>query len=188
MAASTFGANLEQWDLGNEAADTPEQALANFAAHAGGVDALQARVRAFIEARNPDLLLSFDPRSGVTCHPDHRAAAALTLQAARQVSSLSSARIWLLESKLSSDSTSADLSGASWVGFAPVAQNASIDRFDASADASWRYLLADLGAHQSQFSNATVQLFTLAPTAARAVFLLPFDSAQEGNAAFDVCP
>ncbi len=80
-SASLFDAALTQWDLG-DVGDSPDDVATAWTSRAGGPQALIDRVGAFITAIKPDVLVTFDPRNGGTCHPAHRTAAALALRAA----------------------------------------------------------------------------------------------------------
>ncbi len=66
---------------------------------AGGRDVLVAQLRNFIEQSGADLVLTLDPRHGSTCHPDHRAIGALTIEAVREMES--PPQLWLNETVLS---------------------------------------------------------------------------------------
>lgn len=80
-SASLFDAALTQWDLG-DVGGSPDDVATAWTSRAGSPQALVDRVAAFITATQPDVLLTFDPRNGGTCHPAHRTAAALALRAA----------------------------------------------------------------------------------------------------------
>lgn len=49
-------------------------------------------IAAYIEAFRPELILTFDPRHGSTCHPDHREVGRIVTDAVRALSY--SARLW----------------------------------------------------------------------------------------------
>ena len=76
-SAQMFGADLILLSLPDGGGAAPP-AWAPGGPDAGG---LAATLAAFIRAEAPELVLTFDPRHGTTCHPDHRAVGALVLEA-----------------------------------------------------------------------------------------------------------
>jgi LmbE family N-acetylglucosaminyl deacetylase len=55
-------------------------------------------VAAYIEAFRPDMILTFDPRHGTTCHPDHREIGRIVVEAVRRLPF--AVRLWLLETRV----------------------------------------------------------------------------------------
>lgn len=58
-----------------------ERNLDDWAADIGGRDALVARFRQTLDEKKPDVVISLDPRHGTSCHPNHRAATLLLMEA-----------------------------------------------------------------------------------------------------------
>lgn len=78
-SAALFGATLVHWDLGDGTSGDPLGVLDNWAAKAGGEDAIVQAVQQVIG--DAEHVVTFDPRHGDSCHADHRAAGALAIYA-----------------------------------------------------------------------------------------------------------
>ena len=118
-----------------------------------------ARVAGYIEAFHPDRILTFDPRHGTTCHPEHRA----TGQAVLDARLTYEPEIWLLETRLEVV--------ASPFGLVFSSATPAAERFDATAN--WDAIAADMQRHPSQFSQEWIAAVQNVPVAGRAVFLAP---------------
>tara|TARA_R110002096_G_scaffold171490_4_gene344414 strand:+ start:22153 stop:23013 length:861 start_codon:yes stop_codon:yes gene_type:complete len=79
------GGEVRILDLGDGTAGTRTGVLASWAAQKGGAEFLVAEVEQIISNFAPDAILTFDPRHGTTCHPDHQAAGELVLAAAQSL-------------------------------------------------------------------------------------------------------
>lgn len=55
--------------------------LADWGRNAGGADRLVARFRQTLDEQRPDVVIALDPRHGTSCHPNHRAASLLLMEA-----------------------------------------------------------------------------------------------------------
>ncbi len=136
---------------------------------AGGSPDLVGTIAGFIRAVAPELVLTFDPRHGTTCHPDHRAIAAVVLDAVRLLSDPPA--IYLLETRLEVDSQPLALH------FRSAASRAI--RFDANeplastGGSAWNAMAADMERHPSQFDAAWLAAVASTPAADRAVYLAP---------------
>jgi LmbE family N-acetylglucosaminyl deacetylase len=139
----------------------------------GDQTALVRRVYRFIEAFAPDLILTFDPRHGTTCHPDHRAVAEIVLQAIKLLSQ--PPQVYLLETRVTY------VAEPFAVHFSPAFQDA--DRFDATfpltftAGPAWNAVIADMQHHPSQFDSRWIAAIQSVPSSERAVFIAPLASA-----------
>lgn len=149
-SAALFGATLRAWDLG-DVQGTPDDVLRAWSAESGSVDDLVGGIADEIAAARPDVLLAFDPRHGVTCHPAHRTAGDLALRAAEQAG-VTKDRILLATAEWIVEGTD-DV-----FGFLPYARDdARVLRWDAtrplpSRDGTgWDWLVKVLDAHPSQF-------------------------------------
>lgn len=69
--------------------------LAQWAADNGGHDALVARFRSVLDERQPDIVLTLDPRHGSSCHPNHRAVAKLLFEAIAGLPPSTHPDVWL---------------------------------------------------------------------------------------------
>lgn len=136
---------------------------------AGGSPQLVVTIAGFIRAVAPELVLTFDPRHGTTCHPDHRAIAAVVLEAVKLLSE--PPPVYLLETRLEVDAQPFALRFRS---AAPAAI-----RFDANeplaatGGPAWNAIAADMARHPSQFDAAWLAAASNVPAPDRAVYVAP---------------
>ena len=161
-AAAMLHGSLTLWTF----ADVLSDVDAAWSAEAGGRDALVARIAAEITAASPTVLYTFDPRHGSTCHPAHRALAALVIEALGRLAA--PPPVYLLET------TSAFASA--------VAEPMAID-----VSAQWSYLVGDAEIHASQFSPAQLEMLANVPAGQRRVYLLDAAVAPRATYTF-ACP
>lgn len=152
-AAAALHARLTQWDL----PDVFDVSLW------GDRAALVARLAAAIAVESPTRIYTFDPRHGSSCHPAHREAGQLTLDAVATLGSHAPAVI-LVETLIERAAQSRI------VGFAPATPSASA----INATASWHYLVEDAAIHESQFGAEQIAVLQSIPVSQRNVWLLPF--------------
>jgi LmbE family N-acetylglucosaminyl deacetylase len=169
-SAALFGARLTLWTFsdGGAAGDGTPGA---WDAEAGGHEALLARVAGFLADRKPDLVLTFDPRHGSTCHPDHRAVAGLVRDVTAGMPSPPA--LFLVEHRVLPNT-------GEEVRFVPAAPAAAgVFGFDANLPrrtggaSDWQALVDVLTVHRSQFSAAKVQSIRATPPRLRTVPLAP---------------
>lgn len=128
---------------------------------------LAAMLAAFIRAEAPEIVLTFDPRHGTTCHPDHRAVADLALEAVDQLSAPPA--VYLLETRVEIDTEAIAFR------FAPAAPGTI--RFDANTTLAatdgpaWSAIESDMERHPSQFDAGWRAAVSHVPGSDRAVFL-----------------
>ena len=115
----------------------------------------------YIQATHPDLILTFDPRHGATCHPDHRAVADGVLGAVSHLASPPA--VYFLETRV------AIASDPFAIHFTP-AMSAAL-RFDATS--SWSAVTDDMQRHASQFDLRWIAAVETVPEADRAVSIAP---------------
>ncbi|HEX7615307.1 MAG TPA: PIG-L family deacetylase [Thermoanaerobaculia bacterium] len=136
---------------------------------AGGSREIVGTIAGFIRAEAPDLVLTFDPRHGTTCHPDHRAIAAIVLDAMKLLSAPPA--VYLLETRLQVEAQPLALH------FSPASPDAL--RFDANEQLAatggpaWNALTSDMRLYPSQFDAAWLAAASLVPAGERAVFVAP---------------
>ncbi len=65
-----------------------------WAAKQGGRETLVARFAAELDAVEPDIVFSLDPRHGVTCNPNHRAVSILLMEAIGSLAAPSRPELW----------------------------------------------------------------------------------------------
>jgi LmbE family N-acetylglucosaminyl deacetylase len=119
-------------------------------------------VAARIEAFHPDVIVTFDPRHGTTCHPEHRETGRIVIEALGQLTFAPA--LYLLETRvaISSDPFAIHFSSAT-----PLAL-----RIDSTA-AEWNAIVADMQRHPSQFNEQWTAAIDRVPQAERAVFIAP---------------
>jgi len=122
-------------------------------------------VAGYLEAFHPAVVLTFDPRHGTTCHPDHREAGALVLDAVKLLPY--QPQVYLLESRVTFSDPFA-------IHFAPAVPGA--DRFDATQDTAWSAILHDMERHPSQFDASFLDAIRHVPSQERAVWYGPADA------------
>lgn len=128
-----------------------------------------AMVADLIAAARPELILTFDPRHGTSCHPDHRETANIVLAAVRGLSFTPS--VYLLETRLG---FSADLQTIEFHAATPQAI-----RFDAnqtltvSGAPAWEAAVDDMKRHPSQFDESWIAAIRRVAPEQRAVHFAP---------------
>lgn len=150
-ASQYFGADLILWSLPNGDGSTPP----------GWTGDVAGRMAALIEAVAPELVLTFDPRHGTTCHPDHMAVGSVVLDAVQRLSG--APPVYLLESRVTTTPV---------IHFAPAVLGAI--RFDGD----WQAILDDAQRHPSQFDAAWLAAIANVPPEERAVFVIPASAAR----------
>ena len=127
---------------------------------------LSATIAGYIEAFRPETVITFDPRHGSTCHPDHRETARAVLAAVEQLSY--SPELLFLETKV------VLVGDPLKIRFAPA--TAPARRFDANAsltstgETAWQMIVEDMLRHPSQFSDAWIRAIELIPDHQRNVW------------------
>lgn len=122
-----------------------------------------------IEAFHPALVLTFDPRHGTTCHPEHMETGAIVLDAVKLLSYQPD--VDLLETRVTYTFTPLVIH------YAPAA--AGLQRFDANEilpsiqDTAWSEITHDMERHPSQFDQSWLKAIGNVPSADRAVYFAP---------------
>lgn len=176
-AAKLYGGAVVQWDLADSPGPTTNEVADAWALASGGAEALIAKMKSAIEAAAPDVVVTFDPRHGTTCHPDHRVVAALALTALQRIGP-TAPPAWISEVRL-------DIAAnGSTIGYLPaIADDPKLVTYDATRSSAgakgqtWEYLLANLRVHASQFTPAQVTAFAAAAPAERRAFFLSYEEA-----------
>lgn len=154
-AAAALHARLTQWDL-PDVFDVTQW---------GDRAALVARLALLIASEAPTVIYTFDPRHGSSCHPAHREAGQLTLDAVATLGARAP-RVMLIETLIVGDSASRI------VGFAPATPSATV----IDATATWHYLVDDAAFHASQFNAEQIDLLRAVAPEQRRVWLLASDA------------
>jgi LmbE family N-acetylglucosaminyl deacetylase len=153
-ASQLFGAELfllQYQDGGG--VQTPQ-----WGATAGDAPDVVSRVADVIEAFHPTLILTFDPRHGTTCHPDHRETAAIVLDAVRLLPYTPD--LYLLETRVT---FAPDPFAIHFGSAVPGA-----DHFDATQN--WSDIVQDMQRHPSQFDEPFLTAIQQVPPGERAVW------------------
>jgi LmbE family N-acetylglucosaminyl deacetylase len=165
-SARLFGARLNQWSLPDGGG------LTGWNAASGGPDALVGRVASLIGRVKPDLVLTLDPRHGSTCHPDHRAAGEVVLEAVQRLSR--QPMVYLLETHVTGSTSPFSIE------FSPAAPaSAGVLGFDANQalrardTTAWQLTVLAAQAHASQFDAGAVGGLARLPSNQRVVFIAP---------------
>lgn len=154
-AARLFSAKVILWNLADGPANAPDLVRHHWESQDQN---LTDRIAAFIEDEQPDVIFTFDPRHGSTCHPDHRAIGSLAMDAAASLSR----DVFLLENRYSVSGNEVTITRAS-------VDPSRLVYFDASRSAPraqssyWDYgpLIATI--YRSQFSPEIVQSLAETP-------------------------
>jgi LmbE family N-acetylglucosaminyl deacetylase len=172
-AARLFGAELILWSL-PDAGSGQDGSAGAWDTVSGSHKALVASMRKVLSRTHPDVVLTFDPRHGSTCHPDHRAAGSLVLEALGGVEKRPA--VYLLETRLVLTSSPVT------VRFQPAAlAKDGVFAFDgntplaSTARPAWEMTNQDVLIHASQFDALLRRAIRRVPAAQRAVFLGPAD-------------
>ena len=153
-AAAYFHADLVLLSLPDGGGSAPPP----WAPGTPGAPGVAATLAGFIRAAAPEIVVTFDPRHGTTCHPDHRALGELVPEAL------------------------ALLAAPPALGFATA--TAAAAGYHASLD--WSAVVEDMERHQSQFDAAWRDAAWRVPEADRAVFLGPASAMLAGPVS--ACP
>jgi LmbE family N-acetylglucosaminyl deacetylase len=164
-SASLFGASLMQWEL----SDGISAVVDVWTEESGGRAALVGRIEDVIERERPTLVLTFDPRHGTTCHPAHRGAGELVVEAMAGLG-VDTPPLYFLETAVAFESDGFRFSNAM------VSSSSSI-AFGAGSE--WRYLVDVARIHGSQFTNFEVEGLAATPQTQRWVFLASASGSRE---------
>lgn len=166
-SAERFRATVVQLALPNRTNTTVTLANTAWSAAGGGQAALINAVATVIQRGAFDRVLTFDPRHGSNCEPEHQLTGALVLTAAEAIAYPTS-QLWLLGS---AEQVSLAPSGRPCqVGFTPLVQDPALKTVDAvSAPQRWDAVGDTLAFHRSQFTAEQVAQTRAAPVAWRAL-------------------
>jgi LmbE family N-acetylglucosaminyl deacetylase len=167
-ASQYFGADLLLLSLKDGGGNAPPP----WDIHEGGSLRIISTIAEFIQAVAPQIVVTFDPRHGSTCHPDHRAVASIALEAVKLLPSAPT--VYLLETRLFVDPEP----------FALHFRSAASDtlRFDANVilgttqAPAWNAIVDDMEYHASQFDDRWITAARNVPASDRAVFIAPASS------------
>lgn len=161
-SAALFGATLDffGWDdffYGFNQSGM-DKTIADWGAAAGGRSSLVARWEKVLRERRPTVVFTLDPRHGSTCHPGHRAAATLLLEAVERLPVDARPQVWL-EQTDNIDSRSPAVEAANKeVGYVAWPDAGRVHWFDADRKlknglTTYDYALAVRRTHATQFPD-----------------------------------
>jgi LmbE family N-acetylglucosaminyl deacetylase len=137
------------------------------------------------------MILTFDPRHGMTCHQDHRVAATLALQAVERAGSPSRNDVYLLEARLEPK----DPNGATAIGLSKIVDDPAILVYDATTvlpwtnRQAWDAVVELVKLHKSQGVSKLADVFGQALPATRIVPVLRWSDAVENDVRYQaLCP
>lgn len=172
-SARLFDAGLVQETLAN-ASSTAQQARDVWVAEAGSESALVERVARVMRNERVDLVVTFDPLHGGTCHGEHRAAAAVALVAADSAG-LPRARVLLVSSILTVETPSSPMA----VGFTAPAGGEVRWSFSGG---TWQRLSDVMRTHASQFTSVLIDGAANAPQRLRTSYFRTAESVGASDA------
>lgn len=178
-SAGRFKADLKMLNLEDTPAGSPQGALEAWNESLGGGNSLFLTVKDHVKQVQPELVLTFDPRHGSSCHHDHRAVAELTIAAA-YAAGVPKENILMAEYP--------DIAGRDRAK-AFVQSDDKVQFFDAQRTGTWKALVDDMSIHKSQFSRLTVLGFYLAPAKYKKIPLLKVSDVTPKDPRYEnLCP
>jgi LmbE family N-acetylglucosaminyl deacetylase len=132
---------------------------------------------AYISAFRPEVVLTFDPRHGTTCHPDHRETGRAVLEAIGRMADQPD--VYFLETRVQISSSPLSVS------FSPA--SATAERFDATqllpfaGVEAWTAIVWDMQRHPSQFADDLIAAIRDVPPYERAVYFERAAAALQQN-------
>jgi LmbE family N-acetylglucosaminyl deacetylase len=161
QSAALLNLRLTQWTFSDVLVDVG----AVWASEAGDRATLVHRIGDVIAAENPDLIFTFDPRHGTTCHPAHREVGGLVLETGAK-------NVFLLETAARFLDDGFELRNAS-----------PMHAWTFVANDDWQYAVRVAAIHATQFSAEQVQSLRTLPVEQRRVWFAP-----PGVPVTTVCP
>lgn len=156
QVASAFGGKMWAVALQDSSSNTVLGTLQRWNQMVSGVpgdqriEQITQVVENIVTASQADVIFTFDPRHGMYCHPDHRAAAYLAVTAANRLG-FDPSRVLMLESTSPYVDLAGQLTMRPWVPADPA-----LLRYDAIAAGTRSALPATLSIYKSQFSAQAV--------------------------------
>jgi LmbE family N-acetylglucosaminyl deacetylase len=148
QAAAAFHARLIEWSLA-DGGSASDGSAPGWEAASGGRAALIAQLEEVIAEVDPDVVLTFDPRHGSTCHSDHRATGKLIVES---ISGMAGApRLLLLETYLTLASDPFALAFAAADGGRSSSRLDANQSLESTAAPAWNLVPAIMRIHRSQF-------------------------------------
>jgi len=179
-AAVHLNAELDLENWGDGTADSTAGVLQNWASLLGGADAMVDWMANKISSFKPDLILTFDPRHGTTCHKDHTAVGNLVYTAAEKIG-YDLSKLQLLEY---------DMQVYNFTSFVPVplVEDDLIEVVDVSGF-GWSFLADHILLYPSQFDSLTSELITAADVKFQKNYFLKASDIIRGDQRYlDICP
>lgn len=134
-----------------------KKTLTDWAAVGGGREALIARWLNVLRKQKPAIVFTLDPRHGSTCHPGHRANAALVIEAVGRLPATKRPQVWLEETDNIEERSKAVAEANKQVGYVSWPETAGEVRwFDANRELAdgkraYDYALMVRRSHASQY-------------------------------------
>ena len=167
QAAAYFHANLAQLGYADGGA-LPDGSAPAWDAQAAGHEQLVASIASLIEGFQPDAVITFDPRHGSSCHPDHRAAAIVAKEAA-VLAGRADAVIELETLLLANAPPQIVFAPSTTGGSGSSVFNANVP-LQSTHMPAWDALIADMQIHRSQFDESWIEAARAVPEQERDVY------------------
>ena len=169
---------LENW--GDGTADSTAGVLEQWASLFDGADAMVDWMANEISSFKPDLILTFDPRHGTSCHKDHTAIGNLAYMAAKQIG-YDLSKLYLLEHDMQVFNFSSLVA-------APLVEDDLIEVIDVSGF-GWSFLADHVLLYPSQFDSLTYDFIVAADERFQKNYFLKASDIMPGDQRYlDLCP
>jgi LmbE family N-acetylglucosaminyl deacetylase len=165
--------------LGLNDGGSDDQSPGSWDAVYGGREALVEKIAALIRAVAPDTVLTFDPRHGSTCHPDHRRVGELAVEAVSRLAQRPA--LLLLETRVEisrGERLVLDFSVAMPLAGLTKAFDANLP-VAGSSRTGWEWMLELMKIHRSQFDEEWLEAVRDVPELRRRTYTLPAEVALE---------
>ena len=143
-----------------------------------------------IDTFRPDVILTFDPRHGSTCHVEHRAVGRAIREGVVAYSggNFNKSNLFIITSHRVVTSTG--------VGLTPVAPTSlkstvysAMDMIPSKGKTGWAYTIEDMGYHPSQFTSTDITNLTNAEALDKTTALAKgVDDYIDGDVDYNICP
>lgn len=183
--AAAFGGTVHATALQDSGANTVLGTLQRWNQQVTGVpgdqriEQITQVVQNLITSSQADVILTFDPRHGMYCHPDHRAAAYLAITAAARLG-FDLSRVLMLESTSPYLDLTGQLTMRPWVPADP-----EVLRYDALAAGTRGAMTGTLSLYRSQFSAEAVAALGALSAASWQLPFLPVSAALGPGGTFE---
>lgn len=165
-ASQYFGANLVLLKY-SDGGGKPDGSAPAWDLEAGGHQRLVTSLSFLLQSFQADVILTFDPRHGTTCHLDHMATGKLVREASVEAGIL--AKLYYLESRLHVTTPIRFQFSPAFAGPGLKSFNANVPLIS-NGQPSWSALVNTMRIHRSQFNELWVAAALDVPASERVIF------------------